>query len=170
LADPEQASIAAILIIVAPTYHLDGMPADHLTGYMGVDARLIVDKVLVDWESDHQWAACEELSLNFFIVWEDLKRTWLAIIFCIGLLGIDALEGAGCVDVLVGHALLTCHALSLQKVYSVYEEASWASEILKIASDQILRSQGNINLTLGVDAEPVTEHARRGKCPACTAV
>jgi hypothetical protein len=35
---------------------------------MGVDARLIVDKVFIDGESDHQWAACEELSLNFFIV------------------------------------------------------------------------------------------------------
>jgi hypothetical protein len=48
LAYPEQASIAALLIIMAPTYHLDGMPADHLASHMGVDARLIVDKVLVD--------------------------------------------------------------------------------------------------------------------------
>ena len=48
LADPVQASIAALLIIMAPTYHLDGMPADHLASHMGVDARLIVDKVLVD--------------------------------------------------------------------------------------------------------------------------
>ena len=68
LTDPEQASIAALIIIVAPTYHFDGMPADHLASYMRIDASLIVDKVLVHRESDHQWTVCEELSLNFFIV------------------------------------------------------------------------------------------------------
>jgi len=124
LADPEQASITALLIIVAPTNHLDGVPADHLAGYMGVDARLIVGKVLVDGEPDHHRAVGEELSLNFFIVREDLKRTCLAIIFCIGLFGVDAIEAAGGVDILVGHALLTSNSLCLQIVNSVYEETS----------------------------------------------